>query len=716
MKERIRVLHVDDEPDFLATTAGFLESDESRFSVDGATSTEEALDLLSENEYDCVVSDYDMPNTDGIEFFKDVREEHPDLPFILFTGKGSEEVASDAVSAGVTDYLRKRSGPEQYELLANRVETAVEKRRAETNYRELFEKAHVGLTLHDPETGVFTDANRKFADLLGYEPEEIVGKHPDDISADESPFSREEADRLIRRAVEEGPQTFEWRNRTKDDEDVWVEVSLRRTRINGTPRVLAVVQDITERKEREKEIERYEAFVEESSEVIAHLDADGTMLYESPGTERVFGHEPEINLDENVFDYVHPDDRERVAEEFAEVLSDPERTVGEVELRLEDADGGYVWMEAAGADRTDTELGGVVVSLRDITERKKREKELEEKEAFIESSSDVITHVDVDGTILYQSPSVEDVLGHEPGERVGENAFEYAHPEDAERVAEKFFSLVDDPDKEAVEAELRYERADGGYVWIEAVGRDRTDTDLGGVIVNSRDITERKERERELERQNERLEEFASVVSHDLRNPLTVAKGRLELAQEECESEHLDEVDGALDRMSTLIDDILELAREGTEVGETEPLDLEGVAEECWHNVETDDANLVTEADADMTVEADRSRLKQLLENLIRNSVEHCGDGVTVEVGETDDGDGFYVADDGPGIPEKEHEKVFESGYSTSEEGGAGFGLSIVREIAEAHGWEVDVTESEWGGARFEFEGVEAAPRSESEG
>jgi len=593
MKERIRVLHVDDEPDFLETTADFLEGDDDRFSVDRVTSADEGLNHLSEKEYDCVVSDYNMPGKDGIEFFEAVREEHPDIPFVLFTGKGSEKVASDAISAGVTEYLKKRPGTGQYELLANRVETAVEKRRAETNYRELFEKAHVGLTLHDPETGAFTDANRKFADLLGYEPGEIIGKHPGDLSPDESPFSHEEADRLIRRSVEEGPQTFEWRNRTKEDDDVWVEVSLRRTRINGTPRVLAVVQDITEHKEREKELERYEAFVEESSEVIAHLDEDGTMLYESPGTERVFGHEPEINLDESVFEYVHPDDRGRVLETFSAVLNDSDRTVGKVELRLEDGDGEYVWMEAAGADRTDTELGGIIVSLRDITGRK--------------------------------------------------------------------------------------------------------------------------ERERELERQNERLDEFASVVSHDLRNPLTVAKGRLELAREECESEHLDEVDGALERMGTLIDDILELAREGTEVGETEPIDLEGVAEECWHNVETDDASLVTEADTDLTVEADRSRLKQLLENLIRNSVEHCGDGVTVEVGGLGGARGFYVADDGPGIPEEDRERVFESGYSTSEEGSAGFGLSIVREIAEAHGWDVGVTESERGGARFEFAGVEAGSRSGSE-
>ena len=218
----------------------------------------------------------------------------------------------------------------------------------------------------------------------------------------------------------------------------------------------------------------------------------------------------------------------------------------------------------------------------------------------------------------------------------------------------------------------------------------------------AQNVSERVENKRTLERQNERLEEFASIISHDLRNPLRVADGQLELIREECESDHIDDVAQALERMDTLIEDLLTLAREGEQVGETEPVGLADVAKTSWQTVNTEQATL--ETDTTQTIQADRSRLQQLFENLYRNAVEHGGEEVTVSVGATDDG--FYVADTGPGIPESDREEVFEAGYSTNEDG-TGFGLRIVKQIADAHGWEIIMTESKGGGARFEITGVE---------
>jgi signal transduction histidine kinase len=276
----------------------------------------------------------------------------------------------------------------------------------------------------------------------------------------------------------------------------------------------------------------------------------------------------------------------------------------------------------------------------------------------------------------------------------------------------------------------------------ERAGFDRADLELAELLASHararlsqlEAIRERQQRTEELQRQNERLDEFARFVSHDLRNPLTVARGHLDLAAEDCDcdSGHLDHVAEAHERMDALIEDLMALAREEKTTTEYESVALGELVERCWRTVETRDATL--DVDADATIRADHDRLRQLLENLLRNAVEHGstsppsqtredavehgstsprsqaredadhGDGVTITVGRLENG--FYIADDGAGIPAAERERVFESGYSTNRDG-TGFGLSIVRKIAEAHDWDIEVAESDAGGARFEITGVE---------
>lgn len=248
----------------------------------------------------------------------------------------------------------------------------------------------------------------------------------------------------------------------------------------------------------------------------------------------------------------------------------------------------------------------------------------------------------------------------------------------------------------------------GGYGNFQAVDEetsafDERDLQLAELLtMHASHHLDRISNKERLQRQNDRLKEFASVVSHDLRNPLSVAQGRLELVNAECDSEHIEDVARAHDRMDGLIDDLLTLARAGKSVGNLEVVDLANVTVECWENVATADATLRTDIEGE--IHADRSRLKQVLGNLIRNAVEHGGEDVTVTVGTLDDG--FYVADDGSGVPEAEREGMFQTGYSTSDEG-TGFGLSIVKQVADAHGWDVQVTDSPDGGARFEITGVE---------
>jgi signal transduction histidine kinase len=223
-----------------------------------------------------------------------------------------------------------------------------------------------------------------------------------------------------------------------------------------------------------------------------------------------------------------------------------------------------------------------------------------------------------------------------------------------------------------------------------------------GWVVTFRDETTQQRQQRRLQDQNEQLEDFSSIVSHDLRNPLNVARGRLELLREETDSGHVEPIDRALMRMDDLIEDLLRLSREGSQVTETEPVDIGDLATDCWQNVATSEATI--ETPVDRSVYADRSRLQQLLENMIRNAIEHAGETVTVTVGEL--ADGFYIEDDGSGITEAEREKVIEAGYSTSDDG-TGLGLNIVKQIVDAHGWEIRVSDGTDGGARFEITGVE---------
>ncbi|MFD1644970.1 histidine kinase N-terminal 7TM domain-containing protein [Haloarchaeobius litoreus] len=251
-------------------------------------------------------------------------------------------------------------------------------------------------------------------------------------------------------------------------------------------------------------------------------------------------------------------------------------------------------------------------------------------------------------------------------------------------------------------------------VWVEADDEERrcfdlTITGLGpaddpaGRVALINDVTDRERRKgmlrrrtEELERQNEQLDQFAGVVSHDLRNPLNVARGYLETV--DGNEDAVAEVDHSLGRMEAIIDDVLTLAREDRTLGETEQVTLDSLAREACGDVATGDAELVVDDSA--SFEADPDRLLSLFENLFRNARDHAGPSVTVTVGTTETG--FYVADDGPGIPESERDSVLEFGYTTTDSG-TGFGLAIVTQVAHAHGWNVDVTESENGGGRFEF-------------
>ena len=577
--EPIPVLHVDDDADFADLTAALLERADDRLEVATATSAREGLERLAACDVDCIVSDYEMPGRNGIELLESVRRDHPDLPFILFTGRGSEEVASDAISAGVTDYLQKGAGTDQYEILANRIGNAVDRWRAEERaelWTRALETANEGIAIVDAR-GRHVEVNGVYAELPRGTPGELIGE----------PWTTAGPDREVTRLLEE---------------------------------------------------------------VIPELAAGEGWSGESVG-------------------------RRLDGTEFRRLLS---------------------W--------SPLDDGGFVCFVRDVTEERAREAELRRNDATLSvlfgQSPDMISVHDAEGTLVDVNDRICEELGYDEAELLDVPVWEL----DADLTRECGLELWAEMETgEMVGLEVTFRRRDGStfpvevnFTKIEFDGRAR-------FFVISRNITDRRERERTLERQNERLEEFASIVSHDLRNPLYGAAGHLELARDECESRHLDAVERSHERMQSLVRDLLTLAREGDAVTAPESVDIAAAVRRCWETSETGDATLTVEASR--AVPADPSRLRRLFENLVTNAVEHGGDGVAVRVGAL--GDGFYVEDDGRGIAAADRDRVFERGYS-SDATGVGYGLHIVEQIVAAHGWTIRVAESADGGARFEIRGVES--------
>jgi PAS domain S-box-containing protein len=453
MAERMRVLYVDDDSEFLTLTVEELEQANEAFDVSTAENATLARKTLDSTDVECIVCDYKMPGQDGLDFLSDIRDEYPSLPFILYTGKGSEEVASEAFSAGATEYVQKDSSTSQYTVLANRIENAVaqyraEKRseRARRRRKQMLDRFFDGYFAFDESLDV-QEVNESAASFLGLSRDEILGANYTEV-----------------------------------------------------------------------------------------LDADS--VYEAC--------------------------KEALAND------EPQR--------------------------------------------------------------------------------VEKVAGFKQGH------------------------------------------------WVEA----RMFPVGDGLTVYFRDVTAQAEYEHALERQNERLEQCTRIVSHDLRNPLNVAQLRVTLLQDESDSPHLDAIERAHDRMETIVDETLILARQDETMIQKERVNVETAAQNSWEEVPTADATLVIEDPPVVT--ADPDRLQHVFENLYRNAVTHAGETVCLEVDSCKEG--FYVADDGPGIPDKIADTLFEFGV-TSDEDGTGYGLAIVEEVIDAHDWNIEVAESESGGARFEVTGIE---------
>jgi PAS domain S-box-containing protein len=606
---------------------------EMEFDVTTVAGGDAALDALEGGQVDCIVSRYDLPSTTGIELLERVRERSCDLPFVLLARDGSERVASDAIAAGVTDYV-PLDGEHTLERLPTRLEKVLDQQRTciatdqLNGIEEAVEYAADAIIVTDTD-GIIEYVNPAFEAVTGYSREEAIGRNPRILKsgAQDQAYYEEMWNAILDGRVWEE----EILNETKSgDRYVAHQTVAPVTDCEGTiQKFVGIQRDVTQKRRLEEQIER-----------------------EATTLSRVYDitSDTEMSLREKI---------EAVLDIGSSQLDLP---VGYV-TRIED---GTQHIIAASGDHDSIQAG----------------------------AEDPLEQTYCRRTVAQSEPLVIDDATErgwedDPAfERFGLRCYLGARIcIDGETYGTLCFGGEEERDELILSALQSTVRTLANWLGYE-IKRHRN--------------------EWQLERTNERLDEFASIVSHDLRNPLNVAMLQLEHAREgEDPTDHFREVATAHERMSTIIEETLTLAREGHVVEEKTTVSVPEVIENCWQTVETGDATLAVRED--IRVDGDPDRMRHIFENLIRNAIEHAGPGVSVTVGGTESG--FYVADDGPGIDRDRRDDVFDSGFSTSRTG-TGFGLAIVQRIAEAHGWSVTVTESDSGGARFEFDTTEGYDQS----
>lgn len=525
--------------------------------------------------------------------------------------------------------------------------------------------------------------------------------HPDD---------RATIDRAVHRALSDGePYDLEARLITADGDLRWVHTVCEPIEEDGEVVLLrGMLQDITTRRSHQQELQQT---IDRVTDAIVKVDADWRFTFIDDRAAEIYDVDAAALLGRGFWDVFADALGTRFESTYRRVMAD--RTPETLEEYFEGLEG---WFQVNIYPDDD---GGLSFYFRDITERKERERTLELRRALLEAQSeasiDGLLVVDEDRNIILYNDRFLEIWELDPAllEAESDDPLVMSRVldriEDSTEFIETVEYLYDHPYEESRDV---VELSNGRFIdRYSAPVIDDGGTHYGRLWV-FRDITDRKENERKLEQHKDRLEAFASIVSHDLRNPLNVAEGHMALLREERSDDRLEHVAGALDRMRTLIEDLLALARANETVTDLEPVDLAELAEACWRNVDTHEASLRLLTTRELT--ADESRLGQVLENLIRNAIQHGGHDLTVTI--EDVPDGFAVEDTGPGIDSADPDRIFESGYST-ETDGTGLGLAIVNTIVDAHGWSISVTNAPDGGARFEITGVDVLggelPRSD---
>ena len=474
--ELIRVLHIDDEREPLNMTKRMLEMADETLRVESVSTPEEALIRIREEAFDCVVSDFQMPRLDGIEVARMIRETS-DVPFILYTGHGSEEVASMAFAVGIDDYVRKELYPQHYEVLANRIRVVVEKQRveaelisSEARYRTILEESRDAVFVLDDESILYANSNA--AELLGLsDSSEVIGQDAFTfIAPEDREMVREMA--VERQKGSNVSSRYEFNLIDGDGRRIPVETHVSLIEYDGKSASLSFNRDITERKQIELALEESEEkfrVLTEKSVTGIYILQDSKMAYVNPSFAKMFGYSTdEIIGILSPEDLLHTDDRPYMRRRLTERL-DGEIASSSSFYNAIRKDGALLFVEACAMLIEYQGKPAVMGTLIDVTERMRMEEELRTSEGryrgMVMNSNDILAECDLNGRWTYMSPSVESILGYEPEEMLGKLAVDFMMSDDVE-ISRRDHKAIVEEGENVRQYEDRYVKKDGGVVTI----------------------------------------------------------------------------------------------------------------------------------------------------------------------------------------------------------------------------------------------------------
>jgi len=478
-KPKIRVLHVDDELGLLKVAKQCLEV-QGPFQVDSASFVEEALAKLEREQYDAVVSDYQMPGKDGLALLKELRNRNDSTSFIMFTGKGREEVAVQALNLGADAYVNKAGEPETvYCELAHSIRNSVAKKEAQEcllYQAELMQNVSDAIIASDGNF-VLTSWNQAAEKMYGWKANEVIGRLDQDVL--QSEFVGIDRARAIQKLRETGKFSGELIQLHRNGHRINVESNTMALRGKNSQTIgyVSVNRDITDLKDAEETLkeseEKWRSLVEMAPDGMATTDTKGFFTSVNSAFLRLTGYKREDIVGKHFtkLQTIEPKDIPKYLKLMISALRG--KLPEPFEYSYVRKDGAISWGEAhIGSLKKNGKTIGYQVIFREITERKRVEaKLLESEERFrllFENVSVGGSLMDADGHVVAANDADCRFLGYTQKELVGMHFSKFTHPEDLKKDLELYRELMKGK-RNTYTIQKRYLRKDGKAVW----GRSR---------------------------------------------------------------------------------------------------------------------------------------------------------------------------------------------------------------------------------------------------